>query len=312
VGKAAWTKPLNYNNAAGRLRLAARKSTVRITNHANLPAPLVRAITLDPYDASSVDYSTTTLIKPPRIVALERRHAAELEEDAADRIWALMGQLGHLVLERAGMGELAEKRFTAQRLGKKIGGQVDLWCNDTLLDYKFCSIWTAKDGVKPEWEQQMNINALLCRENGVPVRAAQIIAIYRDWSVGAARREADYPKTQVQVFDVPIWSPERQESYVADRISRHIRAAVELPECTPLERWARPAVWALMKEGNKRAIRLHNSFQAAQDACLINPKYYVEHRPGVQTRCEMYCAVSEFCSQWEALKKQANELQSKG
>jgi hypothetical protein len=67
-----------------------------------------------------------------------------------------------------------------------------------------------------------------------------------------------------------------------------------------------------MKEGNKRAIRLHNSFQAAQDACLINPKYYVEHRPGVQTRCEMYCAVSEFCSQWEALKKQANELQSKG
>jgi hypothetical protein len=278
---------------------------MKITNHSGLPAPLVRAIELDPYDSSSVDYSTTTLIKPARIVALERKHAAELEEDAADRIWALIGQIGHLVLERAGMGELVEKRFKARRLGKLIGGQIDLWKNETLIDYKLTSIWAAKDGVKPEWEQQANINALLCRENGITVKAAQIIAIYRDWSVGAARREADYPKSQVQVFQVPLWLPERQEMFVISRLTAHITAeAGYLPNCTPLERWARPEKWAVMKEGNKRAIRLHDSMDSARDLCVTNPKYYVEHRPGVQTRCEDYCSCSKFCTWWQDYQKQ--------
>jgi hypothetical protein len=203
------------------------------------------------------------------------------------------------------MGELVEKRFKARRLGKLIGGQIDLFANDTLIDYKITSIWAAKDGVKPEWEQQANINALLCRENGITVKAAQIIAIYRDWSVGAARREADYPKSQVQVFQVPLWLPERQEQFVLSRLSAHIAAAVEghLPDCTPLERWARPEVWAVMKEGNKRAIKLYNSMDSAMDLCVTSPKFYVEHRPGVQTRCLDYCSVSEHCDWWKAYRK---------
>ncbi len=275
---------------------------MRITNRANLPAPLVRAIERDPYDASAVDYSVTTLITPPRIVALERKYDAVLEEDAADRIWALMGQLGHLVLERAGMDELLEKRLVAVRLGKKIGGKVDLWCNETLIDYKWCSIWVAKDGVKAEWEQQVNLYALLCREHGITVKAAQIIAMYRDWSVGAARREQNYPQTQVQVFPVNLWPAEKQEDYLAQRISHHMAAEIHLPICTPLERWAKPEKWALMKEGNKRATSLHDSEDEAY-AALKMAKQYVEHRPGVQTRCEDYCSCSRFCTWWQDYKK---------
>ncbi len=284
---------------------------MKITNKAGLPAPLVRAIELDPYDASEVDYSTTTLIKPPRIVALERQHAAELEEDASDRIWALFGQLGHLVLERAGGegDEIVERRVIAERLGKKIGGQVDLlYGGKTLVDYKFTSQYSVKDGVKPEWEQQHNINALLCRENGIHVTSAEIVACYRDWSVAEARRDRDYPQTQVQVFPVKLWSPEVQESYLADRISRHVRAMVELPLCTPLERWARPEKWAVMKEGNKRALKLHDSeAQAAEHLghVGVNAKYYVEHRPGINVRCTDYCSVGAqgFCSWWNEQQK---------
>lgn len=292
---------------------------MKITNHANLPAPLVRAIQMDPYDSSSVDYSTTTLIKPPRIVALERQHKEELTEDASDRIWALMGQLGHLVLERAGMGELVELRFIAERIGKKIGGQVDLWLAEPtelkpefrksgiLIDYKFCSQWAAKDGVKPEWEQQMNINALLCRENGVGVKEAQIVAIYRDWSVGEARRNKDYPQHQVQVWVVKLWPQEQQESWVCNRIQMHLDAAKTLPECTPMERWARPEKWAVMKPGREKALKLHDTRQDAIDHvnnASSNHKLFVEHRPGVQTRCEDYCAVSQWCEQFKQLKQQ--------
>lgn len=279
---------------------------MKYTNTAGLPEPLFRAVTNDPYSSGDCDYSTTTLIKPARIVALERRHAAELTEDASERIWSLIGQIGHLILERSASKELAEKRFFATRMGRKIGGQIDLWNNEALLDYKLTSIWAAKDGVKPEWEQQMNINALLCRENGVTVRAAQIVAIYRDWSVGAARRDSDYPRSQVQVLSVPIWTAERQEAFIAGRLSAHIAAQNgTLPECTPLERWARPEVWAVMKEGNKRAIRLYDTEIEATVKAAPDPKLYVEHRPGVQTRCEDYCAVSQFCDWWKQYHKKA-------
>lgn len=278
---------------------------MKITNQLNLPAPLVRAIQADPYNKGDCDYSVTTLIKPPRIVELERRHDNELEEDAADRIFALMGQIGHLVLERGGAGELTEKRFYATRLGKKIGGQLDLWANNTILDYKLTSIWAAKDGLKPEWECQLNLLALLARENGIEVTAAQIVALYRDWSIGSARREQDYPQRQCQVFPVPLWPAEKQESYLADRISRHLRAVIELPLCTPLERWARPEKWAVMKEGNKRALKLYDTEAEALNMHQIGykPKLYVEHRPGVQTRCLDYCPVSAHCSWWQEYQK---------
>lgn len=277
---------------------------MKITNKANLPEPLVRAIQLDPY-GHDCDFSTTTLIKPPRIVALERQHAGELEEDAADRIWALMGQLGHLVLERAGVGQLVERRFKIRCQGKTIGGQVDLWNNDTLLDYKFTSIWSATNGVKPEWEWQMNINGFLCGENGLPVEKAQIVAIFRDWSVGEARRNRDYPQHQVMVFDVPLWHFTRQVQFIMDRVDAHVKAQeIELPECTPTERWSKPDKWAVMKIGGKRAVMVLDSEEEANKQAMTDG-YYVEHRPGINTRCEDYCAVAPWCSQFKALKDDA-------
>lgn len=277
----------------------------KITNKSNLPAPLVRAIELDPY-AADCDFSTTTLIKPPRIVALERLHENEIVEDASDRIWSLMGQLGHLVLERAGMGELVERRFKINCQGKTIGGQVDLWNNQILLDYKFTSIWAAKDGVKPEWEQQMNINAFLCGENGVHVSAAQIVCIFRDWSVGEARRNKDYPQQQVRVLDVKLWHFTEQVKFIMDRLHAHTQAQIVLPECTPLERWARDEKWAVMKEGREKAVRLYdNQLDATHHAAGDQSgKLSVVHRPAINIRCEDYCAVAEWCEQFKQLKNE--------
>lgn len=285
----------------------------RITNRANLPLPLVQAVSNDPYDKKA-DYSVTELIGPARIGALKRQHADELEEDAADRIWALLGQIGHTILERAASKELTEHRLYTTIDGKSVSGQLDLWYKGdynakveqhTLIDYKFTSIWAVKDGLKPEWEQQCNLNALLCRENHIEVTKAEIVVIFRDWSVGEARRNPQYPQQQVQVMSVPLWLPSQQKAFLEARVKEHEDAKVKLPQCTDEERWAKPAKWAVMKKGASRALKLHDTHDEAMAhiAELTTGFATIEHRPAVQTRCLDYCPVSNFCSWWQDYKK---------
>lgn len=284
------------------------------TNVLNLPEPIVRAVTNDPY-APGTDFTVTGLIKPPRVSALETLHKAEIVEDVSDRLWALIGQIGHTILERAGTSDLVERRLHISRqvgiLGRdeapqfqsySISGQMDLWKQTHLLDYKFTSIWTVKDGVKPEWEQQLNLYALICRENSIMVSQAEIVAIFRDWSVGEARREKDYPQRQIQTLGVKLWEPARQEAFLLERLNLHLNARKVLPECTEDERWARPEKWAVMKRGNQRATKLCDSqAEALREVSERGPGFNVERRPGVQTRCLDYCSAAPFCRQFEML-----------
>ena len=73
---------------------------MKYTNKLNLPQPLVSAIVNDKYDSGTSDISVTSLLKPYQLRALERHHD-KLTEDIADRIWSLLGQVIHGILERA-------------------------------------------------------------------------------------------------------------------------------------------------------------------------------------------------------------------
>jgi hypothetical protein len=277
------------------------------TNVLGLPEPIVRAVVNDDYDPQA-DFSATGLIKPPRVLALERQHAADIVEDVADRLWALIGQVGHTILERAGnqCGITERRLFIKRELNGAlytISGKMDLWDDTVILDYKFTSRWTTRDGLKPEWEQQLNLYMLLARENGLPATEARIIAIYRDWSVGEARKSKDdYPQRQVEQFKVPIWSRKRQEEFLMQRMFMHLAARTTLPDCTDEERWARPEKWAVIKQGNQNASKLfEDKNEAVLEAQNRGPAYDVERRPGVQTRCLDYCAAAPWCKQFEML-----------
>src|SRR5256885_456391 len=100
-------------------------STMRLTNHAGLPTALVAAVQNDSYDGGNCDISVKRLIQPARKVALEKLHADEIVEDVGERIWSLMGQLGHSVLERSGVG-LVEHRLYASVLGWNVSGKADV------------------------------------------------------------------------------------------------------------------------------------------------------------------------------------------
>jgi hypothetical protein len=145
-----------------------------ITNKFDLPAPLVEAVRNDGYSNSGT-LSVTTLIKPPQAYAIELQHKDELTEDASDRIWALLGQATHTILERAAstLGDeyLIEERFFATLEGMKVSGQCDVIHkpSKTVQDYKVTSAYAAKSAIaegKSEWALQLSMLAALARHNG--------------------------------------------------------------------------------------------------------------------------------------------------
>lgn len=285
---------------------------MKITNNFNLPEPLVRAITNDNYNKGGADYSVTELVKPPRIAALERLHWENLEEDASDRLWLLMGKAGHEVLRKSSAGGIVEERCVVELDGKKVSGQLDYAIElKAIWDYKFTSVYAVKDGVKPEWEQQLNCYKYMAEQYGVVVNELKIIAIFRDWSVNEARRNPEFPQSQVQVLPVRIWAKDAVEFWMRRRIKLHEEASKGvLPMCTPEEVWERPEKFAVMKKGAVRATKLHEVMDEAwKDATGRGTAYTVERRPAERPRCESYCSVSDHCLQfkeWKA-RNQKNE-----
>lgn len=277
---------------------------MKLTNYMGLPQPIVDAVKNDAYSKGGASVSVTGLLRPPRVGALEILHQNEIEEDASDRIWSLMGQAMHSVLERAEKDGIAERRLSIMVEGWKVSGQMDRYENGTLQDYKFVTAYKFKDGGVPEeYEAQLNIYAELLRANGHPVDRLQIVGILRDWSKMEARREASYPQRGVIVRNVPLWPAERAQKFVRERVILHQQARVTLPLCTPEERWARAPKFALMKNGGKRAVKLYDSQADAEAHAATDPKLLrVDVRPGESVRCANYCSVAQFCTQYQSEK----------
>lgn len=277
---------------------------MKLTNKFNLPEAIVNAIKNDPYNPGACDMSVTTLISPPRLVELKRRHYKDIKEDVSDRIWSLFGQGIHTVLERAETDATTETRLAIERQGWVISGQLDRYDAVTglLSDYKCTSVYAVKNGHRQEWEAQLNILATILREHGHTVNKLEVVAILRDWSNGRANGK-DYPECSVAVIEVPLWSQEKCEEYIDSRIRIHQAAKVKLPTCTPDEKWQTDDVFALKKEGRKTAVKLYETEAEANEALVAaGDKHYIEHRPGRCVRCEGYCPVAEFCDQWQKEK----------
>ena len=280
------------------------------TNNHNLPQPIVSAIRRDTY-VKVGDISVTELIKPLRIRQLELRHDKEIIVDVSEYLWMLLGSSVHAMLERADTSNhLSEERLTPVVHGCHISGTPDLLTTEmTLQDYKVTSVYSFLLGDKPEWTAQLNLYAWLYRKHGFEAKAAQIVAILRDWMVSRALREPDYPQAGFMVVDVPLWSQEEQEALVGGLVRLHQTADKvvdnDLPECTPEERWQKEDVWAVKKKGNKRAMSggLYTNEQGAKDHAAAQPSpVEIEFRPGESIRCSRYCKVAPWCNWWAVNK----------
>ena len=309
-----------------------------ITNNLGLPLPLVRAVENDTYNNGGT-WSATTLLRPAQAIALSRAHAAEITEDAADRIWALMGQIGHSIIERGASGLddnwIAERRFYTDALGERISGQADIVDieNKTVFDYKFTSGWAVMDaqkGGKGDWQLQLSLLAMLAREGrylipalGLPdewvevrgypteITHGKIVAVVRDWTESAAARNPDWPQQKVAVIDMQILPDAEVRLWAASRLEVIKRAlAGEDVPCTDEERWLRPGKWAVYKGANIKAAKLADSEDELSawifaNQAKVGAGYRIEERKGKFARCESYCSAAPFCPQH--LREQAAE-----
>lgn len=306
---------------------------MKLTNKLNLPQPLVKAVANDAYDKGHSDISVTSLLKPVQLKALEERYSEELSEDVSDRIWSLLGQVVHGILERAEETAIAERRLYVDvfpqsgvivaagdgtvpksEAAVRIGGEMDRFClkEGLLQDYKVTTVYKLRDGVPEDFVKQLNIYALILRANGEAVNKLEVVGILRDWSKGATLRDESYPEQQVVVMDVPLISDAEVAAYVVERTRLHWAAKSlkdgELPPCSKEERWAKDDVYAIMKPGRKTAVRLCNSPEGAALAMEdLPPGHFIAFRPGKSTRCEMYCPVRDKCSQFAEMKRLQTE-----
>jgi hypothetical protein len=278
---------------------------MKLTNRLGLPDPIVAAVANDGYTKGGADISVTELLAPPRQIALKRQHEDEISEDASERIWSLLGQSIHTILERANQTGIAERRLTATVEGWTVSGGMDLVCKDGVLsDYKVTTGYKFKGGKAPiEHEQQLNCYAEILRQNGETVKGLQIVGILRDWSKLEAARDADYPQTQVVMIAVPMWPANKAAAFLRERVILHQQSRVTLPLCSTEDRWAKPDTWAVIKQGAKRASRVYENEEEAIAHAKQDSSLYVEKRVGQSTRCLHYCAASRFCSQWQALER---------
>lgn len=276
-----------------------------LTNKMRLPDAIVRAVANDDYTKGGADFSVTELLSPPQLARLRKQHAADITEDASDRIWSLLGQAVHSIIERSGAGDadtLSEVTLTTTMMGSTIKGTFDnlTISSAEMCDFKVTTVWKVLNNtVPPEWEAQTNIYRwMLWREKGIVVNSIAIIAILRDWSKREADRRADYPQAQVVRLEVPLWGIDRTEAFVAERLALHTMDVP--PGCTDEDIWAKPSKWAVMKKGRQSAVKLCDSEADARDYLANNsvPGGYIEYRPGSATRCESYCPVANFCQQW--------------
>jgi hypothetical protein len=287
---------------------------MKITNKFNVPETLVALATRDYYSKGKSDYSVTEIISPPRIQRLRRTHFEEIEQDVSDMLWMLLGTALHVVAERSEVsGHTNEERLSAGINGIILSGAIDLQKDDedgvTITDYKFTSAWALMND-KPEWEQQQNIYKYLVeRVKKKPVKGLKICALIRDWSRRDAQNKSDYPQAPIQVIDIPMWTFDRTEAFIKERVEMHRDSKVsadwgdELPLCSDEERWLRPTTYAVKKDGRKTAIRVFDT-QDEADALLKEmpekDKGFIEIRKGEAVRCTgNFCGVSQWCSQFQ-------------
>jgi len=277
---------------------------VKLTNRHDLPDAIVRAIANDDYDRGECHLSVSQLIAPPRQVALMRQHGDEIVQDATDLIWALLGKVGHVILERAEQNALVEERLFMDVAGWRISGAMDRFALLTLPheawgidDYKFTSTYAVREGGKVEWEQQLNLYAELLRRHSFPVSRLRIVALLRDWRPAEAKKYArdGYPQQQVAVIPIRLWTPEETLAFAEQRVRLHQEAQWDLPLCTPEERWQREAKWAVMTPKRVKAVKLHDTRADADAHAATVKDAYVEERPAIAKRCEAYCSVRPFC-----------------
>ena len=291
------------------------------------------------YDSGDTDYSVTTLLDPPRVVHLNKRHINDCDLFIQDLMHSWDGTAAHHYLEYClnkvndphapGKKYTLEKRYHMVVADRKVSGCYDVLLNAnlSLWDLKKTSTWKHVFGDKIDWIAQQNMYRYLSwQKDAVVFKELNIMAFYRDWSkYNKMRYGAKYPYHPIMQYRLPIWSMNETHAYMMGRVellkSYEGTPDDNLPECTVKDMWCDPDKYAIKADNRKNALRVCDSMAAAidwQEKYLENPKckhkiaqLSIEYRPSERTRCEHWCPVRDYCNQFHTYLKSVatfNEL----
>lgn len=293
--------------------------------------PLFDAIQVhrNEYDSGGADYSVTTLLQPPRVVFLNKRHLHEVDLFVEDLLHSYNGTGAHnywqYCLEKIPNSPYkCEERLHIEILNRDISGAFDALLNEKILyDMKNTSVWKAMFGDKLEWTAQQNsYRYMYYLEHNKKIQSCRIVALFRDWSMRELQRSSyQYPKYPAVEYLLPLWSFEETRKHLVTRtqlmIDNENVPDDDLPLCTNEDTWCKPDQVAVKtKRLKKRALRVLPTQEKADEyvsnylkakSCKDKPSdLYFEVRPSMRIRCEKYCPVNKFCNQY------ADYLKAKG
>jgi hypothetical protein len=259
--------------------------------------------------------STTSCIEPPRIRVLGQRHDQQIVIPASTLVPSFIGTCVHKEIDRYGKvleidGEQTEKEFIIDISGIKFSCKADWYTthNKEVGDYKVTPVWsyTFNPNGKPEHIQQININAYMARANGYSCDNGWIEMIFNDWKLSAARHDSKYPPRVQKISMFKLWDDKEAKAFIEDRISLHLKAEKDpddtLLSCTSKEQWRKDHVWAVIKKGNKKAVRgglCTTESEAKELVKKLGSGHRIDERHGERTRCEYYCNVQQWCNQYK-------------
>lgn len=285
------------------------------TNELGLPQPFVEAVK-SKHTYKPNRYSVTEVLGGTCEAILKRRHQSEVTEDVSSMLWAILGTAVHKVLQEASATEtqIQENWISVPIEGTpyELSGIFDLYddATGTVTDYKTCSVWKTQVGDFDDWRMQTLLYCWMLRRLGFDAHRGEIVAIMRDHNMRKAKTEKDYPKHPVMRIEWEFTDDDlrRAESKLFewfDMLTHQLNweaTGEGLMPCSPEQRWHKPDKWAVMKKGNKRAVKLYDNEKDARLRAIdenrkadMNDLYYVEFRAGEDTRCQSYCSVSQFC-----------------
>ena len=186
-----------------------------------------------------------------------------------------------------------------------------------VMDWKCTTVWSIIFN-DHNWEEQLNIYAYIRRKLGYEVKSLEVWTLLRDWQKNKAKwgHDPKYPKVPFARVELPLWTVERQEKYILERLdlfTKVIDGDIKAPECTPKEKWQSPTQYKVMKKGKKTAeiATIYNPAKEKREPILSvaealeaasakklkvdGENIYVQEFPGMDKRCEDYCVVNVFC-----------------
>lgn len=196
-----------------------------------------------------------------------------------------------------------------RKLGKyTIGGKFDLAIENTLFDHKSTSVWTfLKDYMEEEYIIQMSIYRWLNPQLELD-DTCHIQMIFTDWDKNFTKNKdpnseivQKYPKTPMVDYPITLWSEEKTEAWLKQRIEEYELAKglaeTDIPLCEDV--WQGDTVYKYFSDPkNKRATKSSDKLEELQVLKAKNGKGVIFMEEGKVRRCNpKFCDGYAMCTQ---------------